>query len=192
MQAAEQLAAEKGLEGFSLRECAKMAGVSPAAPAYHFGSAAGLLEAVATAGFDELSRRMQTAAEGLRDAPPERRIGAMALAYIAFARTRPGSFKVTFGGALVPSDTANTALIAASERAFAILVAEVAKLPASVAAPDTVLKRALFVWSFVHGFANLLADRRMAFLTNSGRAPGGVDALIASVVAEFESRVAAQ
>lgn len=191
MQAAEQLAADKGLEGFSLRECAKMAGVSPAAPAYHFGSSSGLLEAVAAAGFDELSARMQDATQGLEGSPPEQRLTAMAHAYLEFARTRVGSFKITFRGTFAPSETANTGLIAASERAFGLLVAEVAKLPASTATPDSVLPRALFVWSFVHGFANLLIDRRMTFLTKNGGAPG-VDALIASVLAEFDSRMAAR
>ena len=37
IDAAEALLAERGIEGFSLREVARRSGVSPAAPAHHFG-----------------------------------------------------------------------------------------------------------------------------------------------------------
>ena len=41
IEATEVLLTERGAEGFSLREVARRAGVSPAAPAHHFGDAAG-------------------------------------------------------------------------------------------------------------------------------------------------------
>ena len=47
--AAEAVIAERGVDGFSLRETARRAGVSPAAPAHHFGDARGLLTALAAA-----------------------------------------------------------------------------------------------------------------------------------------------
>ena len=46
---------EKGIRGFTLRECARRAGVSHAAPAYHFASIDDLLAELATRGFQELS-----------------------------------------------------------------------------------------------------------------------------------------
>ena len=55
IEAAEAVLAEKGVGGFTLRECARRAGVSPAAPAHHFGNLVGLLTAIATLGFDDLS-----------------------------------------------------------------------------------------------------------------------------------------
>ena len=39
IDAAESVLAERGVEGFSLREVARRSGVSPAAPAHHFGDA---------------------------------------------------------------------------------------------------------------------------------------------------------
>ena len=63
--AAEAELAEHGIEGFTLRGCAKRAGVSHAAPAHHFGDAAGLLTAVAAAGFERFltfQRQRQEAA----------------------------------------------------------------------------------------------------------------------------------
>ena len=56
IDATEALLAEKGADGFSLREVARRAGVSAAAPAHHFGDASGLLTAVATLGFEGLTK----------------------------------------------------------------------------------------------------------------------------------------
>ena len=47
IEAAEAELAEKGVEGFTLRGCAKRAGVSHAAPAHHFKDANALLTALA-------------------------------------------------------------------------------------------------------------------------------------------------
>ena len=47
LAAAEAELAERGVEAFSLRQVAKRAGVSHAAPAHHFGDAQGLLTALA-------------------------------------------------------------------------------------------------------------------------------------------------
>ena len=55
IRAADEILAEHGLEGFSLRAAARRAGVSAAAPAHHFGDTAGLLSEVAVLGFDELA-----------------------------------------------------------------------------------------------------------------------------------------
>lgn len=185
--AAEQLVAANGLERFSLRECAKLAGVSAAAPAYHFGSAAGLLQAVAVAGFDELAKRMQAATVQVA---PDKQVSAMALAYISFARERSGSFRVTFGGAVVPSKSGNSDLIAASERTFAILREAVSALCRKGSGADVILRKALFVWSWVHGFASLLVDQRMSFLAEVPGSPVGEDALIASALEEFQACLA--
>ncbi|MEM8558888.1 MAG: TetR family transcriptional regulator, partial [Bacteroidota bacterium] len=46
---------ERGVAGFSLREVARRAEVAAAAPSHHFGNVAGLLTAVATAGFEQLA-----------------------------------------------------------------------------------------------------------------------------------------
>src|SRR5215467_13991994 len=61
--AAEQILSEKGVEGFTLREAARRAGVSPAAPAHHFKDATGLLTGVATLGFAELAQMLGDADE---------------------------------------------------------------------------------------------------------------------------------
>jgi len=59
IQAADEIIAEGGIEAFSLRAAAQRAGVSPGAPAHHFGSAKGLLTEVALLAFDRLSRYIE-------------------------------------------------------------------------------------------------------------------------------------
>ena len=59
LAAAESLLLEQGVDAFTLRACARRAGVSHAAPAHHFGDARGLLTAFATVGFARMAALMQ-------------------------------------------------------------------------------------------------------------------------------------
>src|SRR3974390_2682001 len=61
--ATEAIILERGVDGFTLREAARRAGVSPAAPAHHFGDARGLLSEVATLGFKEFGEALRAADE---------------------------------------------------------------------------------------------------------------------------------
>src|SRR5271165_4982256 len=78
--ATEAILAERGVEGFTLREAARRAGVSPAAPAHHFGDAKGLLSEVALLGFKEFGDALRRADEGA-GSDPDRRLYAQGLAY---------------------------------------------------------------------------------------------------------------
>ena len=51
LEQAATLVAERGADGISLRELARAAGVSHAAPAHHFTDRRGLFTALATEGF---------------------------------------------------------------------------------------------------------------------------------------------
>src|SRR5215472_16808361 len=55
---------EVGADRLSLREVARRAGVSHAAPAHHFSDKAGLLTAIATEGFGRLVRYLAVAQPG--------------------------------------------------------------------------------------------------------------------------------
>ena len=50
LAAAESVLDDHGLQGFTLRECARRAGVSHAAPKHHFGDVRGVLTEVAARG----------------------------------------------------------------------------------------------------------------------------------------------
>src|SRR5258708_13114905 len=69
LRAAEALIVERGPQGFSLREVARRARVSEAAPYWHFANKEALLAAIAEAGFVALPPALE-AVRGPRQHPP--------------------------------------------------------------------------------------------------------------------------
>lgn len=95
VEAAAQLAAERGPARLSLREVARRVGVSEAAPYYYFRNRAALLAAVADEGrraFDAV----QSAAMAEFAADPLHQLSALAASYVRFAIDRPHYFAVLF------------------------------------------------------------------------------------------------
>ncbi|KGI69887.1 TetR/AcrR family transcriptional regulator [Mycolicibacterium rufum] len=140
---AAALVAERGADGVSLRELARTAGVSHAAPAHHFTDRRGLFTALAAQGW-----RMLAAA--LSEARPE--FADAALAYVRFAVEHPGHYAVMFDGSLVDPD--DEELDAARAAAGAELAAGVGTLNDPRAEEDP-QAAGLAAWSLVHGFAML-------------------------------------
>ena len=73
IRAALALVAERGVEGFSLREAARTVGVSASACYRHFEDREELLAAVAHEGLDTLAEEMRVAAEAHEGIEPVRR-----------------------------------------------------------------------------------------------------------------------
>src|SRR6186713_342124 len=67
LEAAVEAIAEVGPAAVSLRDLARRAGVSHAAPAHHFGDKAGLLTALAIEGFELLTAELTRAGSDFRD-----------------------------------------------------------------------------------------------------------------------------
>jgi len=154
IDATESLLAERGLDGFSLREVARRSGVSPAAPAHHFGDAQGLLTAVATLAFDGLTEALQAGnARGGDDAVA--RMREQGVGYVGFALRYPGRFRLMFG----PCNQDDEGLGRSARAAFEVLEDGVRGLlavpPGQVLAPAQTAAL-LSIWSAVHGFAHLL------------------------------------
>jgi len=84
-----ELIAERGAVGFSLREVARRAGVSHAAPTHHFGDSTGLLTSVATEAYRLLCEAFSPLAEIGDPVERLRRLGEI---YVAFAEENPGHF----------------------------------------------------------------------------------------------------
>ena len=81
-----RLLAEGGIDGFSLRKLAERTGVTVAAPSHHFGSAKGLLTAIATRGFDDLADQMDIAGSSTTSPPEAVTAICLASAFRAFGR----------------------------------------------------------------------------------------------------------
>ncbi|HET9426754.1 MAG TPA: TetR/AcrR family transcriptional regulator [Allosphingosinicella sp.] len=152
--AAEQVLEEKGVSGFSLREAARRAGVSPAAPAHHFRDTSGLLTAVAARGFRRLSEALEEAADG---AAPAFRLQALGAAYVDFARQSPALFSMMWTRELLNID--DPAYLAAGRAAFNVLerVATGRAVPVRTEPhlPDPAI---IAAWSLIHGYARLVLD----------------------------------
>jgi AcrR family transcriptional regulator len=140
---AARLVADRGADGVSLRELARGAGVSHAAPAHHFTDRRGLFTALATEGFQLLTNVLIDVRGHFADA---------ALAYVRFALEHPGHYQVMFNKSLL--DTANAELAAAEAAAGAELSRGVATLRDPQARADPAAAQ-LAAWSLVHGFSTL-------------------------------------
>lgn len=156
LDAADALLAERGVDGFSLRETARRAGVSPAAPKHHFRDTRALLTAIASLAFDELAERLE-AASGDPAADRRARIDAQGMAYVRFAMEQRARFDLMWRVALL--DTADASYCRAGDRAFAALDRLVRGENAiSLDHGDPRLAPSIACWSLVHGFARLAID----------------------------------
>lgn len=151
LQAAGDIIEEEGLESFTLRACARRAGVSHAAPAHHFRDRAGLLSAYAGSVFRDMTAQGRARIEAA-GASPYARLKAVGLSYIDFAIRRPGAFRLVFRCEAL--DKENPMLKDAGDECFALLADVVGNLTPPER-QDQVFLYSMLAWSVVHGFAHL-------------------------------------
>jgi len=156
VRAGWQLIDKQGIAKLSLREAARLVGVSHNAPYRHFPDRESLLAALAAEGFAALGRALQEAAAsgGLR---------AMGEAYVRFALERPQRFRLMFGGAVPIAPHA--ALRENATRVFESLAQALAPQLPGAAGRDA----SIAAWALVHGLAQLLLDERIASAALRGR-----------------------
>ena len=157
LAAARRLLETEGHSDLSLRKCAMAVGVSATAPQNHFANKAALLTALAAQGYAELEVYMRRTLSEAADRNACR--DAALLGYVAFAQDHPALYELMFARDRVSSNDAD--LMHNVRRCFVIL-AEVSKDfghfagdPAKVEA-----KQQMFLWSLVHGYAQLLTANR--------------------------------
>ena len=98
LQAAAELLEERGVAGFSLRDVARVAGVTHAAPYRHFRDKAALLRALSGRGFEGLRAALVEAAAGQRG--PEQGLIEVTRVYVQQAAMHPGMTRLMFGGVI--------------------------------------------------------------------------------------------
>lgn len=158
-----RLVAERGAEGFSLREAAREVGVSPAAAYRHFADKPALLSALAAEGHGRLAAAMEKGAARVDDAapPPARAVAryvAIGQAYVEFALKNPSFFRVMFGPACQADEFAPCPSPSGRD-AFEVLSHTLDELVHTGAIPVEGRAGAeIPTWSMVHGLATLLAD----------------------------------
>jgi AcrR family transcriptional regulator len=148
--AGRKLLEEKGWRGFTLRECARRAEVSHAAPAHHFASLDDLLAEIATRGFAELAAAM--AKEGARSGEEAaKRLVGQCVGYLAFAAAHPMLFELMFQRP--PQGIGEKRPPAPFAEAVAAVIPQ--------APAETRLQMVDFAWATVHGFIVLVLEGRI-------------------------------
>lgn len=160
LEASIQLILERGLDALSLREVARRAGVSPAAPYHHFATRQELLAALAIDGFALLARAMAGARDAAAGRSAVQRFCATGEAYVRFALAHPAHFRLMFR----PSLSGQLPLDGPPKQAFDILLGGAAELLEDPALRAHIDRRGLVLlaWSQVHGAAELLLDGPLA------------------------------
>ena len=163
--AAEELLVEGGVQGLTLRACARRAGVSHAAPKHHFDDVADLLSEVAARSYDRLSDALELTQKQAGSDPADRFI-ALARAYVGFSRQYPANFRLMFRSDALNDQHEN--LKRAASRAFALMTSSITVLRSEAdVTVDTLQDRIkdkalqndiLIGWSHIHGYAQLLLE----------------------------------
>ncbi len=123
LQAVDDAVREGGASALSLRDVARRAGVSHAAPAHHFGSKAGLLTAFAVQGYRRLAQSVieELGRVGPTDGPTT--LAAVGRGYVRFAVSEPAEFEVMFR--LDALEEGAPELVQATDAAYSLLSATI-------------------------------------------------------------------
>jgi AcrR family transcriptional regulator len=151
---------EVGADKLSLREVARRAGVSHAAPAHHFTDKAGLLTAIAAEGFEILVTYLASAQPGGAGQPGDQ-LAVLGRAYAQFAEENPGRFEVMFRPGLLRAD--DLAFQRAGDAAFQALRHQIATCQSRGwrdRTPTDALAAA--AWALAHGIAVLRMQGSLA------------------------------
>ena len=171
LAAAVDALTESGPARLSLRELARRAGVSHAAPAHHFGDKAGLLTAVAAQGYTLLADALTAAQQQTGD------FLDVGVAYVRFAIEHRAHFDVMFRPDLYHPDDPQVAT--ARQRAADALYGGVGSVVATGRGPDIPLA-GVAAWSLVHGFATLWLNH--ALPTGLGDDPEAAARAVAAIL----------
>lgn len=155
IDSAKAVLADRGVTGFSLRETARRAGVTAAAPKHHFADTRALLTALATEAFSGLADALEAADADC--ATQADCLMAQGEAYVAFALENRALFGLMWQAELL--DFGDADLMAQKERSFDALDRRVRGPDAPAVPQDSPAMAATFAcWSVVHGFAHMAIE----------------------------------
>jgi AcrR family transcriptional regulator len=140
------------VDALSLRQLAKVVGVSANAAYRHFADKDALLTAMAAEGFRRFAAAQSASVVGLAQA--EDRLKASGRAYVAFAQTHPALYRLMFQR--MDQVMADPALMAhCSGGGMAVLLEATSSLVGAPLDDERVRVAAAACWSLVHGLSSL-------------------------------------
>jgi len=149
---------EQGVAELSLRDVARRAGVSHAAPAHHFGDKAGLLTALATEGFERFAQAQRDARER-GGVDPIARFSWTGWAYVMFADQNREYFEIMFRPELLNAQ--DPGYQAAAHAAHEVLLETLAPTLGNVD-EEQLLMQSTVAWALAHGIARLWLDGNLS------------------------------
>jgi AcrR family transcriptional regulator len=149
LDAARTMLEEGGPAALNLREIARRVGVSAPSAYHHFKSLDAIAVALAEQGFADFGARLEMATGS-----EERLLAPLGEAYVAFARTNPGLYRLMFGEGFRAASEASAAVRALRLRAY-----DTVKMGLRQRLKEEEVEAgALFLWSLAHGLALLMID----------------------------------
>ncbi len=146
---------EGGLSALTLRRCAARAGVSHAAPAYHFKGLNGLLTAIAARGYQALTETMREE-RAVAATDPHARLVAICNGYLRFAQENEALFDLMFSAKELCYGDPELQQESASARQ--VLHEGCAPFKHGSAGNEGT---EIMIWALVHGFAGILRKCRV-------------------------------
>lgn len=161
IKAGLEILRERGLDALSLRACAERIGVSHAAPAHHFRTGKALVTAIATQGFDALTKDLSAARQATGPDPFDQLKAAYA-AYLRFVLREPDLFKLMFS--MDRLDPQDAAIQESSAKAYQRLTEAAMPLHARVTAKAGYdqMRTEQLLWAVLQGYAKLYLNGNIA------------------------------
>jgi AcrR family transcriptional regulator len=156
--AATRLLDKRGPAGVTLREAARQAGVSQAAPYRHFASKDALLAAVAAEAFLAL-KDVCSAAVAADPGDPVHQLDVVAVAYVRFAVEHPARYRLMW--APTPRGRDHPVLAEAARTSGEPLLAALKACLAPDDPAELAVQRLFVLWSLLHGVTGLILDEQL-------------------------------
>lgn len=178
LEAVDEIVRELGVEGLSLRECARRAGVSHGAPAHHFSDKRGMLTEYATDGFERLLATIALELDKVGADDTLGRLKGVGKGYVAFALAHRAQFKVMFRSELLDNENQN--LLERGRQVFELLTTCLAAHWARTQQGwrKENLAQISLAWSAVHGFAVLAVEADLLRMGQEGLLNPDPDAVL--------------
>jgi AcrR family transcriptional regulator len=176
IEAAYGLISEHGVDGFTIADACRAAGVSTAAPYRHFADRDALIRAVCVRGYERLGEQI-VQARGTRPLGSPDAIIAMGQAYVAFVVAAPNLFEIMWGAH--DEDAKDPQAQMAGEQCFGALCRSVEAFKAEngLDAVDT-MDIAVPLWTMVHGTASLHLGERLGKMAPDTDVNSMIDATV--------------
>jgi AcrR family transcriptional regulator len=152
LDAARALLDAEGIEGVTVRACARAAGVSHAAPGKHFADRRALLTALAIDCMADLDADVLARMEHAAD--PRAQLTELADASVGYALVHPNRYRLMWRTDLL--DSQNAELLRHTGRIFGQVEAIAAALPPQPVSRET---QVIAICSALHGYISMRIDR---------------------------------